>query len=303
MLLYALLSPSDKAYIGITRTSLEKRWAAHARCANAGKKHPLYDAMRKHGADTFKRQILLDGLTEDEAKAAEIEFIAALSTQNREHGYNLSPGGDYNAEAGAAAMRARLADPEFKAGYLARLSAVKKSRDWSNYKALSESALAWRRANARVAYAHSRRAARIATKSQGHPWAGVPGLVPGTFGRLHIPTAAVESARRAYFTRKRATEQWALRTDGDREQVAAKISASQTAHWASLDEAARAEKEAQVARARSKIDRKKQGAAASAGIKAWWVELRSDPVRYAEHIARRKASLLKTLEEKQNAQG
>ena len=51
----------------------------------------------------------------------------------------------------------------------------------------------------------------------------------------------------------------------------------------------------QIKAARAGVDRKKQAAAASAGQKAWWVELRKDPVRYAEYINRRRESLLANL--------
>lgn len=45
-------------------------------------------------------------------------------------------------------------------------------------------------------------------------------------------------------------------------------------------------------KARASIDRKKQGAAASKGVKAWWAELKGNPDAYKAYIEARTKTLL-----------
>lgn len=92
--LYLLTSPSGKQYVGITASSLERRWKQH--CYDARHRNtPLYAAIRKYGAASFALEVLLEGSWEDLNAAEELE-IAARRTQHP-NGYNLRAGGNQSA--------------------------------------------------------------------------------------------------------------------------------------------------------------------------------------------------------------
>ena len=85
---------NGKKYIGITRTSVRKRWgingSGYARC-------PLfYCAIQKYGWDNFTHEIIKDNLSNDEASKIESELIQKFHTNDRNYGYNISNGGYYN---------------------------------------------------------------------------------------------------------------------------------------------------------------------------------------------------------------
>ena len=145
MIVYRIISPSGKSYIGITSETLKKRWDNHVRAAVKNPKpHPFRDAIRKYGKENFALEVLSENLSEDDAKALEIAFISLFDTQNREHGYNISAGGDYDAPyATAAAWAAINRTPETRAAYLKKLSDTKKANDWTNYAELTEAVLKW----------------------------------------------------------------------------------------------------------------------------------------------------------------
>ena len=69
-----------------------------------------------------------------------------------------------------------------------------------------------------------------------------------------------------------------------------KISKAQRHHFSTLSEE---EKRKATEKARASIDRKKQGTAASKGIKAWWAKLKSNPDAYKAYIEARTKTLLK----------
>jgi group I intron endonuclease len=89
---YKHTCPNGKAYIGITCTGVSRRWR------NDGKGYSrdscFYNAIRKYGWDNIKHEVLYDGLSEQDAKQKEMELIAYCNTNNREHGYNLTAGGE-----------------------------------------------------------------------------------------------------------------------------------------------------------------------------------------------------------------
>lgn len=88
---YRHTTPSGRVYIGITRQEPERRWQ---RGYGYVKNIVFSRAIKKYGWDGIKHEILLDGLTEEEAKAAEIRLIAEHRSTEREHGYNVTAGGD-----------------------------------------------------------------------------------------------------------------------------------------------------------------------------------------------------------------
>ena len=89
---YKHIFPNGKVYIGITSNSPTVRWRSGK---GYGKSQPLmYNAIHKYGWENVDHEILFTGLTEREAKTKEIELIAKFKSDNVEHGYNISKGGE-----------------------------------------------------------------------------------------------------------------------------------------------------------------------------------------------------------------
>lgn len=86
--IYLYLFPDGKAYVGMTKNSLEER-------RDMGYQHnkPLQRAIRKYGWHGFEHKILVDGLTVEEAYKLEKHFINMYQTTNPDYGYNVSSGG------------------------------------------------------------------------------------------------------------------------------------------------------------------------------------------------------------------
>lgn len=88
---YIHISPSNKAYIGITRKRPQARWDN----GNGYNKQPyFYNAIKKYGWDNFEHIIWADKLTENEAKEWEVRLIALFETINSDIGYNCQQGGE-----------------------------------------------------------------------------------------------------------------------------------------------------------------------------------------------------------------
>lgn len=85
---YQHLFPNGKSYIGITGTSVHKRWRN-----GEGYKHQpkMKRAIDKYGWDNIQHNILAEGLTKEEAEEKEKELIAEFNSI--ECGYNVSIGG------------------------------------------------------------------------------------------------------------------------------------------------------------------------------------------------------------------
>lgn len=106
---YCHTSPSGKKYIGVTCQKPEYRWISDG---SGYKEQPvMWRAIQKYGFENFEHEILMDGLTEEEAIAQEIALIAEYRTKERELGYNQTNGG--NGVRGytlTEAQRAKLSD-------------------------------------------------------------------------------------------------------------------------------------------------------------------------------------------------
>ena len=89
---YKHTSPAGKVYIGITSQRPEVRW-------RNGKKYEHNEhfnaAIQKYGWDKFRHEILFEGLTREEAVQKEVELIAYHKSNQKEYGYNITPGGDH----------------------------------------------------------------------------------------------------------------------------------------------------------------------------------------------------------------
>lgn len=88
---YRHTTPSGRVYIGITRQRPEDRWK---RGWGYNTNLVFFRAIEKYGWDNIKHEVLMEGLTEDEAKQAEIELIAKHNATDRRYGYNITAGGD-----------------------------------------------------------------------------------------------------------------------------------------------------------------------------------------------------------------
>lgn len=82
----------DMHYIGITsQNPPKKRWQN----GNPYKSNShFYNAICKYGFDSFEHEVLLTGLTKEEAEQKEIELIARYQSNNRKFGYNIANGGN-----------------------------------------------------------------------------------------------------------------------------------------------------------------------------------------------------------------
>jgi hypothetical protein len=301
---YLLVGPTGKSYVGITK-SPEKRWSSHKRKAETtpDKRHPLYDSMRKHGCDSFKMEVVVSGLTLEEAKAAEVSLIQTLGTNDPSCGYNVSRGGEYDGADGSKKFWEDIRkDPVIYARYIARLREGCLKRDSESYRErMKQNHAKWRKDNARQAYYMGRRAIRCANRqikileSQGlfkrHSY------TPTEEQRQHQSrvqserwerTSASEKKRKSIESRKHAFRQWAERTEEQRLEVARKISESRKRWYENPGEIEKVSK--QLAEARKNVDRKKQGAAASAGLRRYWAELKSDPVAWEAHLKKKSDS-------------
>ena len=88
--LYIHKFPNGKVYVGITSQDVEERW----RHGEGYKNQLVYRAILKYGWDAISHQVLLSGMTKEEAEEKEIEFISAFKSNNPEYGYNVSNGGN-----------------------------------------------------------------------------------------------------------------------------------------------------------------------------------------------------------------
>lgn len=80
---------NNKSYIGITSTSVYRRWGHNGRCYKGSPK--FWNAIQKYGWNNFEHNVLADNLTEEEACNLEILLIKKMNTII--NGYNQEPGG------------------------------------------------------------------------------------------------------------------------------------------------------------------------------------------------------------------
>lgn len=88
---YKHTSPSGKVYVGITCQDVKRRWQNGFGYLNNGY---FTRAIVKYGWDNFVHEILDTGLSLEEAKRKEKEYIKLWRSNERMFGYNLSEGGE-----------------------------------------------------------------------------------------------------------------------------------------------------------------------------------------------------------------
>lgn len=85
---------NGKIYIGQTRNSLSQR--AKFNGENYYGCRYFYNAIKKYGWENFEPEIIVDGLTQEEADILEEYFIKQYNSTDRSIGYNISFGGNNN---------------------------------------------------------------------------------------------------------------------------------------------------------------------------------------------------------------
>lgn len=88
---YCHIFPNDKRYVGITRTSPQRRWGNGANYGTC----PLVDrAIKKYGWENIRHEVVDTAVTKDEAERKERYYISLFRSNLPEYGYNILPGGD-----------------------------------------------------------------------------------------------------------------------------------------------------------------------------------------------------------------
>lgn len=88
---YEHITPNGKKYIGITGQSPESRWQNGK---GYRKNEYFYNAIKKYGWENVEHAIIKTNLTKEEAEQMERELIEKFKTNDREHGYNITSGGE-----------------------------------------------------------------------------------------------------------------------------------------------------------------------------------------------------------------
>lgn len=91
---YRHTGPDGKVYVGVTCQRPEHRWGRNG-CGYKSSPH-FYSAIRKYGWDAIDHEILIAGLTKDEASELEVLLIGSHDSTNPENGYNHAIGGSVN---------------------------------------------------------------------------------------------------------------------------------------------------------------------------------------------------------------
>lgn len=87
---YMHITPNNMAYVGATSQDYKLRWQNGT---GYRKQELFYTAIQKYGWDNMEHIILAEDLPQDEALQLERDMIAYWNTTDRDHGYNIEPGG------------------------------------------------------------------------------------------------------------------------------------------------------------------------------------------------------------------
>lgn len=89
---------NKKVYIGQTNRTMEKRWCGHCKATLSNVSTCIFqNALRKYGFECWEHEILEDNIySKQEANIAEIFWIDFYQSNNKEFGYNMTPGGEYS---------------------------------------------------------------------------------------------------------------------------------------------------------------------------------------------------------------
>ena len=100
---YKHTAPNGKVYIGITKQKPEMRWRNNG--SGYESSPHFHSAILKYGWDAIEHEILMVGLSKDEACAEEKRLIAEYKSDKREYGYNATFGGEVGPKLTAESKR------------------------------------------------------------------------------------------------------------------------------------------------------------------------------------------------------
>jgi group I intron endonuclease len=106
LVIYAIVNTvNGKRYVGQSRQGLARRKSEHVHRFNLGERdHKLYQAMRKHGLESFQFEVLCHARRPEYLDGLERHFIERFNCFQR--GYNMTCGGDGVADETRAKLRA-----------------------------------------------------------------------------------------------------------------------------------------------------------------------------------------------------
>lgn len=90
---YMHTSPNGKKYIGITGRDPIKRWNSGS---GYNSNSSFYSDIKKYGWKNIKHEVLLSGVSKEEAEYWERTLISKYNTMDPKKGYNLNSGGNHH---------------------------------------------------------------------------------------------------------------------------------------------------------------------------------------------------------------
>lgn len=84
---------NNKIYVGLTETTLARRWTSHKSEAKCGGKQVISRAIRKYGPESFSMKAV-EEVPLDQLSDAEIKWVAHCQSSNTKIGYNSTEGGE-----------------------------------------------------------------------------------------------------------------------------------------------------------------------------------------------------------------
>lgn len=102
---YQHIFPNGKRYIGVTRTSVNRRWGYKG---YNYKTQIVGRAIEKYGWDNIAHEIFAICETKEQAEHVERWLVKYYDTTNPERGYNVLPGGDVAVNDATPEMRYKL---------------------------------------------------------------------------------------------------------------------------------------------------------------------------------------------------
>lgn len=103
--IYQHIFPNGKRYVGLTRTSVEKRWGYNG---YKYKTQFVGRAIEKYGWENIKHEIICECDNKDDAEELERIFVRYYETTDPQYGYNVLPGGDVGTNHATPDMRKKL---------------------------------------------------------------------------------------------------------------------------------------------------------------------------------------------------
>jgi len=104
---YVHTCPDGKVYVGMTSTSLKKR----SKNGLGYQTQYFFEAVKKHGWENIKHEILYEDLPKCEAELKEQEVINLYKANDPAYGYNLENGGSKGKTTDAIREKLRLSHP------------------------------------------------------------------------------------------------------------------------------------------------------------------------------------------------